>query len=118
MKTPLKLLWEHIVLAVAIVAAIAFVTLIFDTCCPLYILTGLQCPFCGMTRAHFALLRLDFGAAFDFNPLYPLGMPYLLLILHSTELKKRFGKTINAALIVLSALFLSLFIYRTSKIFV
>ena len=43
----------------------------------LYLLTtGLQCPGCGMTRALWALLRLDFAAAFSWNPLI-YAMPYV-----------------------------------------
>lgn len=38
------------------------------------------CPGCGMTRAAFALLRLDFAAAWGYNPLI-FAMPYLLVYL-------------------------------------
>jgi hypothetical protein len=31
--------------------------------------TGMQCPGCGLTRASMAILRGDFAAAFNFNPL-------------------------------------------------
>lgn len=30
--------------------------------------TGLQCPGCGITRMFFSMLRLDFTAAFRYNP--------------------------------------------------
>lgn len=33
-------------------------------------LTGLQCPGCGNTRAALSLLRLDFSAAFGYNPMF------------------------------------------------
>jgi hypothetical protein len=29
---------------------------------------GIQCPGCGLTRMMFALMRLDFAAAFSYNP--------------------------------------------------
>ena len=31
--------------------------------------TGMQCPGCGLTRASMAILRGDFPAAFNYNPL-------------------------------------------------
>lgn len=37
---------------------------------------GIPCPGCGMTRALLALLRLDFAAAFGYNPLI-YAMPYV-----------------------------------------
>lgn len=47
------------------------------TTCPLLALTGLNCPFCGGTRATFALLRGDVGAALDLNALWVLSIPLL-----------------------------------------
>ena len=40
--------------------------------CPLYELTGLWCPGCGLTRATHALLRGHLGAAFGYNLFFPL----------------------------------------------
>lgn len=45
--------------------------------CPFHKLTGLQCPGCGNSRAAMALLRLDFAAAFSYNPTFPLQFGYL-----------------------------------------
>ena len=41
--------------------------------CPLLLLTGWQCPACGMTRAAVALLQGDLGAAFSCNALWLQG---------------------------------------------
>ena len=49
--------------------------------CLFYTLTGLLCPGCGNTRAALALLRLDFSAAFQFNPLFLVEFFYLAWIL-------------------------------------
>jgi len=48
--------------------------------CLFNMLTGLQCPGCGNTRATLALLRLDLRAMLGYNLLYPLEMLYLLRI--------------------------------------
>lgn len=50
--------------------------------CPIFWLTGVECPMCGMTRAHLAALRLDFAAAFSFHPLFPVGVPFILLLMN------------------------------------
>lgn len=39
--------------------------------CPLHALTGLYCPFCGGTRATWALAHLRFGLMLHENALYP-----------------------------------------------
>lgn len=40
--------------------------------CPLRAITGVECPFCGMTRATLALGGGDWGAALALHPLAPL----------------------------------------------
>lgn len=40
--------------------------------CPLYSLTGLACPGCGLTRGFHALFHGDVVTALDFNALLPL----------------------------------------------
>lgn len=49
--------------------------------CPVYRLTGLQCPGCGNSRAALALLRLDLKAALGYNLLFPLEFGYLLWVI-------------------------------------
>jgi len=45
--------------------------------CPLRELTGWQCPFCGGTRMGSALLHLDIGSAFAYNPVVLIGLVVL-----------------------------------------
>lgn len=47
--------------------------------CPLYKLTGLQCPFCGGQRMLFAMLHGEFKAAFFYNPLLFCALPLVLM---------------------------------------
>ena len=46
--------------------------------CPFRLLTGLQCPGCGSTRACYHLLHLDPITAFKFNPLMILTLPFIV----------------------------------------
>ncbi len=46
--------------------------------CPFRLLTGWQCPGCGSTRAFYQLLHLHPIAAFKFNPLMVLTLPFIV----------------------------------------
>ncbi len=48
--------------------------------CPIYSITGLQCPGCGISRMFLALLCLDFSAAFHYNPVVLCLLPLLILV--------------------------------------
>ncbi len=49
--------------------------------CPFRALTGFTCPGCGSTRGLHCLLHGDAVAAFEFNPLLILSLPFLLYAL-------------------------------------
>src|SRR5947207_6175697 len=53
----------------------------FFPACPFRLLTGLQCPGCGSTRALHQLLHGHPVAAFEFNPLLVISLPLLALAL-------------------------------------
>jgi hypothetical protein len=46
--------------------------------CPFRLLTGMQCPGCGSTRAFYQLLHLHPIAAFKLNPLMVLTLPFIV----------------------------------------
>jgi uncharacterized membrane protein YoaK (UPF0700 family) len=48
--------------------------------CPFRLVTGWQCPGCGSTRAFYQLLHLHPIAAFKFNPLMVLTLPFLVFV--------------------------------------
>jgi Protein of unknown function (DUF2752) len=53
----------------------------FFPVCPFRTLTGFACPGCGSTRGLHRLLHGDVVAAFQFNPLFVLSIPFLLYAL-------------------------------------
>ena len=52
--------------------------------CPFYLLTGYQCPACGIQRAAYQLLHLHFKEAFNYNPFLVISVPYALLLVSVT----------------------------------
>jgi hypothetical protein len=48
--------------------------------CPLHELTGLWCPFCGCTRAGYALLHGQLATAWQDNALFVAALPVLALL--------------------------------------
>jgi len=52
--------------------------------CPLYQITGLQCPLCGMQRAIHELLHGNIKEAWILNPGFFLFSPYWIIILLGT----------------------------------
>ena len=53
----------------------------FFPACPFRALTGFTCPGCGGTRGLHCLLHGDVVAAFEFNPLLILSLPFFLYAL-------------------------------------
>ncbi|MDR2384563.1 MAG: DUF2752 domain-containing protein [Tannerella sp.] len=49
--------------------------------CPVYALTGYQCPGCGFQRALHSLFNGDIIAAFLYNPLIFILIPYILILI-------------------------------------
>ena len=49
--------------------------------CPVYTLTGYQCPGCGFQRALYNFLHGNVVAAFSYNPLIFILFPYLFSII-------------------------------------
>ena len=80
--------------------------------CPLRLLFKVHCPFCGMTRAHLAALRFDFQAAFQYHPLFFLGIPYILLLTHEEHFPQKAKKAYRYCVYFLTALFIACYVIR------
>lgn len=51
-----------------LIAYFAFLKIFLHSLCPVVLVTGFPCPGCGMTRAGFRILHLDFYGAFRMHP--------------------------------------------------
>jgi hypothetical protein len=62
--------------------------------CPFHALTGLYCPGCGSTRALHQLLHGHLAAAFGFNPLMILALPFIAYAFTSCALVALIGRSL------------------------
>lgn len=63
--------------------------------CPFYTITGFKCPGCGISHMFISLLKLDFAAAFSYNPCIFILLPFIALLLGAyifSYIKKGSGK--------------------------
>ena len=56
--------------------------------CPFHLLTGWNCPACGLQRAAHALLHGRFWDALSYNYFFVISIPYLLVLLVAEVLKR------------------------------
>jgi hypothetical protein len=75
------------ILIMGVALALAFgnpYSLAWPLKCPLYWMTGLQCPLCGMQRATHELLHLHFAEAWELNAGFIVISPYFRVLLLGT----------------------------------
>lgn len=79
--------------------------------CPFKEFLGISCPGCGMTRALKALLRLDFGLAFEMHPLIFFMPAALIVWLIRKKIPPKIfeGLIITAAVVMFAVYFIRLF---------
>lgn len=85
---------------------------LFKANCPIRFFLKFPCPFCGMTRAHLAALRFDFKSAFDYHPLFFLGVPYLFLLTHDELFNKKWKLPYQITVGITTGLFILCYIIR------
>ena len=93
-------------------AVVAVFALLFalGISCPIKYVTGVSCPGCGMSRATWAILRLDFSAAVYYHPLC-FAMPLVaagLIFTHATRRHRAF----SAILFGIAAAMIAVYLYR------
>ena len=90
--------WKKI-LALGILLALALLCIVYALAdpsssilfpkCPVKLLTGMQCPSCGVQRALHSLLQGRLLEALSYNYWFILSIPYFLLVALSTLFKTR-----------------------------
>lgn len=83
-----------VIAAIGCAYALFYMKTGFGIPCVFHLITGLQCPGCGVSRMAMNLLRLDFAAAFSCNRAVFLMVPALLYLLCAKLYRYiRYGKT-------------------------
>ena len=72
----------------AVIVSVYGVLFALGITCPIKYLLGISCPGCGMSRAVWALLRLDFAAAAYYHPLC-FALPFVAAGLIYTYIRKQ-----------------------------
>lgn len=111
-RTILKYIKNDILIFGAIFISAVTLYLIFGVNCPVKFFLKIDCPFCGMTRAHLAALRFDFKEALEYHPLFFLGIPYLFLLFHDELFKGKFKKLYIVLVITLTLMFIILWLFK------
>jgi hypothetical protein len=95
----------------------------FFPACPFRTLTGFTCPGCGSTRGLHRLLHGDVVAAFEFNPLMVVALPFLLYALARYTAAAVSGRPLqkhhlNSKYIwVLFAVITSFWVFRNTRLY-
>lgn len=108
MKIDKKEIEEH--LKLICIFLVIFLVYILFTGCPIKLFTGVSCAGCGMSRAYFSLLHLNFRDAFYFHPLFPCPVIFIAVYIMT-----KFGfpqKAAKAIYGVMIFLFIAVYIYR------
>ena len=104
-KLELKARLREIIKKYAILLGIGLAYLIFVLIagfgipCIFHLITGLQCPGCGISRMFVSLAKLDFVSAFKYNSFVFITGPFLLAYVIANEIKyivtgnNKMGKT-------------------------
>ena len=82
---------KNSLLLTAIYTAILLIFWAFDVPCFFKAILGFSCPGCGMSRAVFSVIKLDFAAAFSYHPMFwSLPILYLYFIFGGKVFNKKF----------------------------
>ena len=90
----------------------------FYPSCAFKNISGLSCPGCGSQRAFHELLHFNFKAAFTFNPLFVLGIPYGLAVLISSKIESANAREVlkiltgKRAFFLISTVIIAYFVWR------
>lgn len=101
---------------IIVVLIIAFVIGLFafdKYRCPLYVIAGIPCPLCGMSRAFFSLFAGDIKEAFYYHPLWPIVViAVVLLLMRKIKIVTFSDRALNTAAVVIGVAFIVCFVVR------
>ena len=83
-----KVLKKHIIVFM-IITVFYIVCITYGFKCPIKYITGVSCPTCGMSRAMWALLRLDIAGYVEYNVMAFFMFSAVLIYIHKNVLKKK-----------------------------
>lgn len=81
--------------------------------CPAYYFFAIPCPTCGMTRALYSAITLDFAAALSYHPLFFLAPPLIIYLPHRRIFSRKIAPKLEVfVLTLILALFIIVYIVR------
>lgn len=89
-----RVVLTHVLLVGIVAALLTTASLLLGHACPTYLIFGICCPFCGMTRAHLSALQLDFASAFAYHPAFFAGLPFLWVLVHQRLFQSKWQKVL------------------------
>ena len=107
---PKKSNTREVILLISGLALYCILAYFFGIPCPIYFFTGISCPGCGMTRALFSLLKLDFGMALYYHPLIYFCIAFIPTLAFVHIKKKQNAKKILTIIFIIA--FISVYLCR------
>ena len=90
----------------------ALIALLVWIGCPIFRITGIVCPTCGVTRGWLAFFRGDIERAFQYHALFPLAPLFLFVIGHRSSFLRKWKLLADGFLYTGAALF---FVYNVLR---
>lgn len=96
---------------ILLLAAVLLAQMVLGIGCPIHFITGINCPGCGMSRALFRVLQLDFAGAFLFHPLWWVLLVWAVFwfLRESARISPR---TYNSFFWCFAIMFLAVYLFR------
>ena len=112
------IIYSAVLLLVGVAYAVFYTRTGIGIPCPLRFLTGLKCPGCGVTRMCISLLRGNFSAAWQYNPVLLCLLPLFLflgiqsIISYLKSGRVAFSRRVNFLIYCMIAVLLIFFLVR------
>lgn len=101
-----------------VIAYFAFLKNFAYSTCPAVMITGFPCPGCGMSRAAFRVLCLDFAGAFRIHPfIYPIIGLFLLFCIQRYIMLSKDMKLTRNCMVIIAVGMVIFYVWRMYKYF-